>query len=208
MSRTKLSLLILGVAIAFSSRAPAAPPGAYETKAAYLLNFFEFVEWPAGTFSDTTAPFVLGVIGEDPFGPELDKLQAKNVNGRRLQIKRFKGALEFRGEESPGRRQEELALKRAKKLAELRACQILFISASEKPFVPLLLKPLKHSSVLTVGESEAFAVQGGIINFLDDGTRVRFEINLVSARNAGLKISSKLLSLAKVVRNDAPDGKN
>src|SRR5206468_5856415 len=123
----------------------------------YLLNLIEFVEWPAGTFPDAQSPVILGVIGKDPFGVELEKMQAKIINGRKVQVKRFKGALEFRGEENPGRRQEGLILKQSRKLAELRTCHILFISSSERSHVPFILKPLKDSGVLTVSETVTFA---------------------------------------------------
>ena len=146
-------------------------------------------------------------MGKDPFGAELNKLQGKTVNGRKLEIKRFKGALEFRGEETPGRRQDNLAVKQARKLAELRSCHILFISSSEKNYLPLILKPLKGASVLTVSETEAFVGAGGIINFLDNGNSLQLEINLDSAEQARLKISSKLLSLAKVIKIEHPDEK-
>jgi len=192
---------------ASANRVPAEPANEYQTKAGYLLNVVEFVEWPAGAFSGANSPIVLGVIGKDPFGAELNKLENRVINGRKLQIKRFKGTLEFRGEETPGRRQDDLALKRARKLAELRSCHILFISASEKDRLPSILKPLKGASTLTVGETEAFARGGGVVNFLSDGSRVQLEINLNAAEQARLKISSKLLSLAKVVRSEAEDGR-
>jgi len=200
MSGKVLPLVALGVFLGHSPGAPATPRGEYETKAGYLLNFIEFVEWPAGAFADAKSAVVLGVMGKDPFGAQLDKVQDKVINGRTLQIKRFKGPLEFQGEETPGRRQDGLALKRARKLAELRSCHILFISSSEKNYLPQILKSLKGASVLTVGECDVFARQGGIINFLDDGNRVQLEINLEAAQQAQLKISSKLLSLAKVIK--------
>src|SRR5438128_5254667 len=90
--------------LAHSSRVRATPLADYETKAGYLLNFVEFIEWPSGAFPEAMSPVILGVIGKDPFGAELDKLKDKVVKGRKLQIKRFRGALEFRGEETPGRR--------------------------------------------------------------------------------------------------------
>ncbi|PYK99772.1 MAG: DUF4154 domain-containing protein [Verrucomicrobia bacterium] len=189
-----------------SGRSLATPPGEYETKAGHLLNFVEFVEWPAGAFPDAKSPIVVGVMGKDPFGAELDKLQDKVINGRRLQIKRFKGALEFRGEETPGRRRDDLAVKQGKKLAELKSCHILFISSSERNYLPLILKPLKSASVLTVGETELFLHEGGIINFLDGTNRLQLEISLDAAERARLKISSKLLSLAKVIKTERSDG--
>lgn len=179
-----------------------------ETKASFLMNFAEFVEWPAGAFADGQAPIVLGVMGDVPFGGEIEKIQGQTVNGRKIEIKWFKGALEFRGQETPGRRQEELNARRARKLRELRSCHILFISASEKDYLPLILKPLQGSCVLTVGETELFARRGGIINFFNASGRIQIEINLNAAERAQLKISSKLLNLAKVIRSDTDDQPN
>src|SRR5207249_10352182 len=155
---------------------------------------------PAGSFSHAKSPIILGVVGKDPFGAELDKLQGKTVNGRTLEIKRFKGALEFRGEETPGRRQADLPAKQAKKLAEMKSCHILFITSSEKNFLPQTLKPFRGASVLTVGETDSFAREGGIITFVDSENSVQLEINLAAAEQARLKISSKLLSLPKVIK--------
>ena len=207
MSRNTLFLASLAAFFATAIAVPASPSPS-ETRALYLLNCLEFVEWPTAAFADSQSPVVIGVIGKDPFGAELDKLQQKTVNGRKLQIKRFKGALEFRGEETPGRRQDALSLKQARKTSELKTCHILFISASEENYIPLILKPLRSCSVLTMSDSNGFAREGGVIRFLDEGNRVRLEINLDAADRAGLKISSKLLSLAKVVKNGRPaDGK-
>ena len=205
MCRRILSLAVLAAVFAPGMPAPASPSPA-EARVRCLYNCVEFVEWPAAAFAGADAPVVIGVIGKDPFGADLDRLQQKTVNGRRLQVKRFKGALEFRGEETPGRRQTDLASRQARKVAELKTCHILFISSSEKNFVPLILKPLKGASVLTMSDSDGFAGEGGMIRLLDEGERVQLEINLDAANKAGLKISSKLLSLAKVVRDgSSPD---
>jgi hypothetical protein len=195
-----LTCLALGALLIQTTFAAATPRSKYETKAGYLLNFAEFIEWPAGTFANAKSPIILGVLGKDPFGPELDKLQGKVVNGRKLEIKRFKGALEFRGEETPGRRQDDLPAKQAKKLAEMKSCHILFITSSEKNYLTQTLKPFRGASVLTVGETDSFAREGGMITFVDSENNVQLEINLAAAEQARLKISSKLLSLAKVIK--------
>lgn len=200
MCRQKLISLAF-VALLLPTRVSAGSPGSkYETKAGYLLNFAEFIEWPAGTFPNAKSPIILGVVGKDPFGAELDKLRGKTVNGRALEIKRFKGALEFRGEATPGRRQDDVPAKQAKKIAEMKSCHILFITSSEKNFLTQTLKPFRGASVLTVGETDSFAREGGIITFVDSENAVQLEINLAAAEQARLKISSKLLSLAKVIK--------
>jgi len=200
MCRKILTSLALGALLLQTIANAAAPRSRYETKAGYLLNFAEFIEWPAGAFADAKSPIILGVVGKDPFGPELDKLQGKTANGRKLEIKRFKGALEFRGEATPGRRQDDLSSKQAKKLAEMKSCHMLFITSSEKNYLPQTLKPFRGTSVLTVGEIESFAREGGMITFVDSENSVQLEINLAAAEQARLKISSKLLSLAKVIK--------
>src|SRR5438046_4594994 len=116
MSRKILISLALGALLLLMSVSGAVLRSKYETKAGYLLNFAEFIEWPPGSFSHAKSPIILGVVGKDPFGPELDKLQGKTVNGRTLEIKRFKGALEFRGEEKPGRPKAGSPQQQAKKL--------------------------------------------------------------------------------------------
>ena len=200
MWRRILTSLALGVLLMQTGVSAATPRSKYETKAGYLLNFAEFIEWPAGSFPGAKSPVILGVVGKDPFGAELDKLQGKTVNGRTLEIKRFKGALEFRGAETPGRRQDDLPAKQARKLSEMKSCHILFITASEKNFLPQTLKPFRGASVLTVGETDSFAREGGIITFVDSENSVQLEINLAAAEQARLKISSKLLSLPKVIK--------
>jgi hypothetical protein len=202
MCRPLVKSLAIAVLVAVASTGIAQTPSDKEVKANFLMNFAEFIEWPEGAFASPSAPIVVGVVGEDPFGAELDKLRDKMVNGRKLEIKRFKGGLEFRGEVTPGRRQDELIARRAKKMQELKECHILFLSSSEKKSLPALLKPLQSECVLTVGDTESFAHQGGIINFIKVQDKVHLEINLGAAERARLKISSKLLNLAKVIKGE------
>jgi hypothetical protein len=147
----------------------------YEIKAAMLYNFAKFVEWPPAARTDAQAPIVVGVLGQDPFGAVLDDtMRDKSVYGRSILVRRFRT------------------------LADLDPCHVLFISRSERKRVPEILRSLQKSSVLTVSDAERFAGLGGIIGFTLRGNRIRFEINNDAARRAGLKISSKLLRLAKV----------
>src|SRR5712691_8044801 len=190
VSPSKVLALILIAACALTkSVAPAGaqsePPTEYQIKAAFLYNFAKFVEWPADAFADPHAPIVLGIVGEDPFGSVLDKIVlGKTVNDRGLVIKRLK--------EGP----------------DLRNCHILFVSSSERKHMPQILESLQGSSVLTVGETDRFAQSGGVINFILEENKVRFEINSETAARAGLKISSKLLALARIVANQPHGGKN
>ncbi len=152
--------------------------GEYEVKAAYLYNFAKFVEWPEKALLNSTAPIVLCVYGEDPFGRALDEtVKGKSVNNR------------------------DLAIHRAKSLQELKRCQVVFIDGAEGKRLPEILRELQGSSVLVVGESSGFAEQGGQIQFQLEDNKVRFSINVDAVERAHLKISSKLLALAKIVHD-------
>jgi hypothetical protein len=156
----------------------------YQIKAGFLYNFAKFIEWPAQAFPDAHAPITIGILGQDPFGDILDQaIKGQVINGRKLAIRRLKG------------------------IGDLKACHILFISSSEKKHLTHILEGLKASSVLTVGEIDGFTQRGGIIKFTVAESQVRLEINVDLAQQAGLKISAKLLALAKIVRNEHHEGK-
>jgi hypothetical protein len=148
----------------------------YQVKAAFILNFARFVEWPGDSYGDGGA-LVLGIIGDDPFGNSLDQLNGNTVNGRRIVIRRLRFG------------------------DNLRACQILFISSSEKNRLGKILESLRGGSVLTIGELPQFNQAGGIIKFVIQDNKVRFEINAAAAGQTRLKISSKLLALSRGGRN-------
>jgi YfiR/HmsC-like len=155
----------------------------YQVKAAYLFNFFKFVEWPQDSFGNPTTPVVIGVVGEDPFGTTLPVVIAgKTVQGRELIVRKY-----YVGE-------------------DLRGAHILFISASEKKRLPAILLSLRGSFVLTVSDVDGFLDQGGMIQFVNENDRIRFAINLSATNQAKLKMSSKLLSLAKVVEEAVKEG--
>jgi len=167
-------LLTVGLLGTVSSAVQAQTSGEYQVKAAFLYNFAKFVDWPGEAFSDGSAPLVIGVIGNDPFGGALDSaINGKNIGGRRLTVRRLKWG------------------------QDLRSCHILFISSSERQRLPQIIQSLRGSSVLTVGDMGQFNQQGGMINFILEASKVRFEINSRGADQARLRISSKLLALAK-----------
>ena len=156
-----------------SSRAQDPPPSEYQLKAAFLFNFAKFVEWPPVAFATSTSPIVVGILGENPFGDDLERtIRDKSINNRSFVIKEF---------HSP---------------TEVTNCHVLFISASEKKRLPEILSSLSGTNVLTVSETEDFIASGGMINFVQENNKIRFQINAVAAKKANLKISSKLLSLA------------
>jgi hypothetical protein len=151
-------------------------PGSDElkVKAAFLLNFAAFVDWPAEAFASETAPFVVGVYGADPFGPVLDEIFAgEAVRGRGFVVRRIR-----RGD-------------------DVRGCHILFVCDSERNNLRGTLARLRGSPTLTVANVNGFAQLGGMIEFTSDRGRVRFLINNTAARAAGLTIGSKLLRLAE-----------
>jgi hypothetical protein len=160
-------------------------PSEYQVKAAYLFNFLKFVEYPEESFADSLAPIVIGVVGEDPFGNALPQVVVgKTVQGRDLVIRIYHA-----GE-------------------DLRGTHILFISASERKRLPMILSSLRGSSVLTVADTSGFLDAGGMIQFLNENGRVRFAINVDATSRAKLKMSSKLLSLAKGVAGNGKETGN
>lgn len=186
MRRGCVSSLILIIAawVLVSAPTPVRGQGAsreYQIKAAFIHNFVKFIEWPADAFPERTSPVILCVIGKDPFGDVLEStIGAKTIKGRGLAVRRFEG------------------------IEGLERCHILFVSSSERDHLPQIVAALKGLSLLTVGEMDQFAESGGVINFILKRARIRFEINVDAAELSGLKISSKLLKLATVIKN-APD---
>jgi hypothetical protein len=147
----------------------------YNVKAAFLFNFTKFVDWPADTFADEKSPFQLCVLGEDPFGKILDDVVANEaVNGRPIAVRRLP-----RG-------------------TDPRSCQILFFGRTERERQAEVLASLRGAPVLTVGESDRFLADGGLVSFFLDARKVRFEIHLPNVERTPLRISSKLLRLAKL----------
>lgn len=156
----------------------------HQIKAAYLFNFAKFVEWPSQAFASPRSPLVIGLVGEHPLESTLPQLlHGEQIRNRPLLFKRLAS------DEPPG------------------SCHILFFSNAEAGQTPTLLAELKNTPVLTVGESEAFARAGGMINFVKQNRNVRFEVNLDAARQADLGISSKLLNSALKV-HQAPKTKS
>jgi hypothetical protein len=149
----------------------------YEVKAAFLFRFAQFVEWPAETFKGASEPFTYCTIGEDPFRGTLERtLDGKTLGQRALRVEHLNGA---------------------GKIAE---CQVLFIGGSrDKQHIEEALASAGSLPILTVGETDQFAKNGGAIGFCTEANKIRFEVNLDAAGKAGLKISAKLLALAKTV---------
>lgn len=147
-------------------------PTEYEVKAAFIYNFAKFIEWPPAP----SHPYItVCVFGRDPFGPAFNVIEDKTVGDRKIMIRRNASFQNF-GD-----------------------CNILFIGNSEKERLPHIFEALSGLSVLTIGDTTGFARQGVMINFFIEDKTVRFEINREAAARAGLRISSKLLRIARLV---------
>jgi len=181
MRRLLLKLVSAGTAtiavlVLSSGSAQADSALEYRVKAAFLYNFAKFVEWPQGSFSSEQAPVQLCLVGRDPFGEVLDlTLEGRTVNGR------------------------EVVVERNHDLATLGDCHIVFVGRSSGESLARVMQRVGGTGVLTVGESDAFYDLGGIIRFVVDEGKVRFDVNAGEAELASLKVSSQLLKLARMV---------
>src|SRR5882724_448607 len=147
----------------------------YQVKAVFLFNFAQFVEWPPSTFKETNS-IVIGIFGEDPFGPYLDEaVRGEEVNGHPIIVQRYHH------------------------IEDIKECHILFINAAEARQLKQVFSSLKSKNILTVSDADNFTKQGGMIRFFTEERKTRIRINLNAAKQADLTISSKLLRLAEVV---------
>lgn len=173
----RIPAILLSLIIGFGLAVPCARADEsleYQVKAAFLLNFIKFTEWPPTAFTASDSPISICILGADPFGDALDQVVAgESVNGKKVAVERLKRA------------------------PSAKACQVLFISKTEKNIDKIL--PTLGPGVLTVGDEENFIRDGGMISFVIENRRVRFDINQTAATNAALKLSSKLLSVARSV---------
>jgi hypothetical protein len=179
-SRRRLGILILAtwasLSIAWRAPAEANPSSEYAIKAAFLFHFAQFAEWPPTVFRDPNAPLTFCTLDEDEFHGALDEsISGKTIGNRPLRAQHLK------------------------QIEQVEDCQVVFVGAGDKKRIPALLASLKDSPVLTVGETEHFAQEGGMIGLFLEENKIRFEINLGSAERAKLRISAKLLALAKTV---------
>jgi hypothetical protein len=170
----------------FSNSAPKALPVNVETveypvKLAFLYNFTKFVIWPPDSFRNPDAPLVLCIVGNDPFSPAIEgELRSRTAGSHPIEVRTL--------------RTSDI----------LNVCHMVFVPVTAEDQAARVIRSLKGSSTLTVGESEQFAARGGIINLMTEGNRLHLEVNLLAAERAGLKISSKMLALAKIVHDESP----
>lgn len=157
----------------------------YLIKAGFIFNFAKFVEWPTAAFPASDSPIVIGILGTDPFGTIIDQIvQDKKIGARGFVVKRLRWGTD---------------------LKDLKDCKILFVGASEKAHVDELVQIVKGLPILTVGETPGFAEHGGVIRFVLEDNRVRFEVNVEAAHQADLTISSRLLTLARIIQPVSAD---
>ncbi len=151
--------------------------GEYQVKALFLYNFINFIDWPADSSFNSSSTVNICIIGEDPFGDALDDIRGETVKGKKLAIRFYRPYDEPKG------------------------CHLIFIPAAEKNHAAHILRSIRENGVLTVADSEEAVRQGAVIGFYIEQKKVRFAVNMEAARHAGLKISAKLLKLAKIVRS-------
>ncbi|MEO7415049.1 MAG: YfiR family protein [Opitutaceae bacterium] len=177
-ARTVAAVMLAGCAFAvLPSRALAQASREYDVKAALLFNFTRFVEWPADAFAQPDTPVVIGVLGNDPFGPVIDEIvRHETWAGRSITVERFRN------------------------VEAARNCQILFVGASEAANLPRILRVVRGRPILTVGDFEGFGLRGGMIRLMKDTAgKIQLRINLEELKTSGLIVSAKLLRVAEVV---------
>jgi YfiR/HmsC-like len=175
--RAWLFCMWLAIAVlAIGSPRATAAPSEYQVKAVFLFNFAQFVDWPATAFSSADAPFVIGVLGQDPFGSQLDEVvRGESVNKRPLVIERYRD------------------------VAEIHNCNILFIGSAESQHLDEILVALKGRSILTVSDADPAGQRGVMIRLVNESNRIRLRIDVAAAKAGNLTISSKLLRPAEIV---------
>ena len=168
-----LSLLLAGTASIVRAQSS---DDEYRVKAAFLFHFAQLVDWPADKLTGADNSLYLCTLGEDPFQGALEgTVEGKAIANRVIRVRHL-----MRPE-------------------DIQGCRILFLGKAESKYIPMLLANLRNAPVLTVGETPGFLAAGGMVCFLLQENKVRFEINLDAAQSAGLKIGSRLLVLAQNV---------
>jgi len=174
--------LIIALISTHHSRAESKASPEYLVKAAFIYNFAKFVEWPSTVFENASRPLTLCISGDDPFGEALESIKGKTI------------------------RERELSIKHRVSIEDLGQCHIIFVDKSENN-QSLILNKIKNMHILSISDTEGFVHRGGIISLIKIENKIRFEINIDAAQRAKLTISSKLLNLAEIVRDDSRGNK-
>ncbi|MCI5055728.1 MAG: YfiR family protein [Flavobacteriales bacterium] len=173
-----LSAMLLCVALSsISKNTTAQSYTEREIKAAFICNFAKFVEWPSSRFATDTSAIIIGILGPDPFGPVIERIANNaNVGFRKVRVVHYE---------------------RSKEALD---AHIVYLGGLTSPYsISQGVQPFAYKNVLTIGEAKGFCQKGGIINFTGEDVKYGFEINAKAAQRSGLKISAKLLKLAKIV---------
>jgi hypothetical protein len=167
---------LVALALAYSATWAATAPSEYQVKAVFLFNFAHFVEWPADTFPRPDAPFVIGILGSDPFGSTLDDV----VRGEAIEHHPF-------------------VVRRLHDSGDIGDCNILFVGRTDPGRADEVLSALKGRSILTVSDTDGSGRIGVMIRLVTENNRIRLRIDLAAAKAANLTISSNLLRSAEIV---------
>jgi len=176
----------------------------YQLKAAFLFNFIKFVEWPEKPAQDSKAdesllePFRIGIIGQDPFGKAFEGVQDKTIRNRKLEIVRLEGLSSFRKKNETNAEWLRDYIEKYQK--RIQSCSVLFVCESEKKFCKEAMEVIGETTSLIVSDIENIAERGGVIGFVNEDNKVRFDINMPEAQKRKLKICSQLLRLARKVK--------
>ncbi len=152
----------------------------YQLKAAYLLNFARFTTWPDKAFADPQAPFVISILGDNPFGNSLEPLTTRKIKNRAIELQYFTDS------------------------KKIKPCQMLFINKSERHSLPSILERCKGMSIFTISDIKGFIQLGGMLEFITIKGHLRFSINFAQVQKHGLKIDAQLLALATEVIKENP----
>lgn len=163
--------------LCFSIRPQAQTVAEYNIKAVFLFNFTRFVEWPSNTLPNPDDPFVIGILGDDPFHSYIDETVAgEKVRGHSIVVRRYQS------------------------VNDIKDCQIVFISSNEVEKLPEILPALSGKNILTVSDIKNFAATGGMVGFYAKDNKIKMQVNVLASKNADLSISSKLLQVADIIR--------
>ncbi len=156
--------------------AQSSPPKEYQVKAVFLFNFTQFVEWPSTAFNSAADPFVIGILGEDPFGDYIkETIAGEQFMGHPLVVQHYTTA------------------------KDIGNCHILFINSNDPKKIKATLSAVVNRSILTVSDTDNFAYLGGMIGFVTRDNKIRLQIKPAAAKDTGLNISSKLLRVADII---------
>ena len=150
----------------------------YLVKSAMLYHFARFTKWPKDVFTDSDTPFRICVLGQDPFGSDLDSLVSHQI------------------------RERDIVTTRLRNVRHAKECHLLFIAKSEENRLQSILEVLAERSILTIADMDRFARLGGIVHLKITNATIRFEINTAFAQRVGLSFSSEMLMLADIISGE------